>query len=41
MTERQNAGAYVCFETNGDIVLYAPNNGNYTCSGPILWSSGT
>jgi hypothetical protein len=40
-TDRRNYGAYVCFQTNGDVVLYAPNGGNYTCSGSVLWASGT
>ncbi|QMU77235.1 hypothetical protein GXW83_17510 [Streptacidiphilus sp. PB12-B1b] len=40
-TDHRNYGAYVCFQTDGNMVLYAPNGGNHTCSGTALWASGT
>ncbi|MFI9273120.1 hypothetical protein ACIGXM_20665 [Kitasatospora sp. NPDC052896] len=40
-TDHRNYGAYVCFQGDGNMVLYAPNGGNHTCSGAALWASGT
>jgi hypothetical protein len=32
-------GAYICFQRDGNMVVY--KSASYTCSGTVLWTSGT
>jgi hypothetical protein len=35
-----NPGAYLCFQRDGNLVVYAPS-GSFNCKGHALWASGT
>ena len=33
--------AYLCFQVDGNMVVYSPDGGRYTCNGEAQWASGT